>query len=105
MRMFVTGGNGFIGSQVMRILSESGHSVRCLLRKQSNTARIDGLSFERVDGDVRDFSSVRAAMAGCSHAIHLAGIVNWRDMRSREMTDVVVDGTRNVLQAAQESGI
>jgi dihydroflavonol-4-reductase len=105
MRMFVTGGNGFIGSQVMRILSESGHSVRCLLRKNSNTARIDGLAFERVDGDVRDFSSVRAAMAGCSHAIHLAGIVNWRDMRSREMADVVVGGTRNVLKAARETEI
>jgi dihydroflavonol-4-reductase len=104
MRVFVTGGNGFIGSQVVRHLIASGHSVRCLLRKTSNISRIADLAFERIDGDVRNYASVCSAIEGCTHAIHLAAIVNWRDMESRDMTDIALAGTGNVLRAAREFG-
>jgi dihydroflavonol-4-reductase len=103
MRVLVTGGNGFIGSVVVRQLVESGYSVRCLLRKSSNISRISNLQFERMDGDIRAPGAVRTALDGCTHVIHLASLVNWKDMRSTEMRDVVVEGTRNVLQAAQEA--
>jgi dihydroflavonol-4-reductase len=101
MRVLVTGGNGFIGSVVVRRLIDSGHSVRCLLRKNSNTSRIADLRFERAIGDVRDAASLHSAFHGCTHVVHLAGIVNWKDVRSKEMDDVVVGGTRNVLAAAK----
>jgi dihydroflavonol-4-reductase len=74
-----------------------------LLRKTSKISRIADLAFERIDGDVRDYASVRSAIEGCTHAIHLAAIVSWHEMESREMTDVALDGTRNVLRAARES--
>ena len=46
MRILVTGANGFIGSVVVRKLVASGRVVRCLVRRTSNTSRIDGLQFE-----------------------------------------------------------
>ena len=104
MHVLVTGGNGFIGSVVVRRLIESGHSVRCLLRKNSNTSRIADLRFERAILDVRDAASLHSAFHGCTHVVHLAGIVNWKDVRSKEMDDVVVGGTRNVLAAAKSAG-
>src|SRR5260370_36345430 len=72
MKVFVTGGNGFIGSRVVQRLVASGHRVACLLRPTSNTDRIHGLGIERVPGDVRDLASLRAGMSACDCTIHLA---------------------------------
>ncbi|MBV9580416.1 MAG: NAD-dependent epimerase/dehydratase family protein [Chloroflexi bacterium] len=101
MRVFVTGGNGFIGSVVVRRLVQRGDAVRCLLRARSSTRRIDDVPFERVTGDVREITSLREGISGCDAIVHLAGLSAWRDINSASMPDVVVGGTRNVLQAAQ----
>lgn len=100
MKVFVTGGNGFIGSVVVRTLIAQGHSVRCLVRKTSKTDRIDGLAWERVEGDVRDAASLKAGLNGCDGAIHLASLSSWNDIDSPLMDEVVEQGTRNLLDAA-----
>lgn len=104
MKVFVTGGNGFIGSRVVARLLARGDSVRCLLRPSSKTARIDGLGWERHDGDVTDRASLVFGIAGCDAIIHLASISSWGQIRSPKMREVVVGGTENVLSAAREAG-
>lgn len=104
MKIFVTGGNGFIGSRVVRRLREGGHEVRCLVRKTSDTSRIDDLAFERHVGDVRDPASMAEGMAGCDAVMHLASVSAWDDMRSDALEATVLDGTRNVLDAAVAAG-
>ena len=99
-RVFVTGGAGFIGSRMTRHLVESGRAVRCLLRAQSRTDRLEGLEYERVTGDVRDFEAVRRGLEGCDSVIHLASLSSWSDIASPAMEAVVVGGTGNVLRAA-----
>ncbi len=100
MKVFVTGGNGFIGSVVVQKLLLAGYEVRCLLRPGSRTERINGLRVERVPGDVRDAESLRAGMTDCQATIHLAGLSSWAEIDSPALKDVVEGGTRNVLQAA-----
>jgi dihydroflavonol-4-reductase len=100
MKVFVTGGNGFIGSVVVRKLVQAGCEVRCLLRQTSRTERINSLSVERIYGDVRDADSLRAGVAGCQATIHLAGLSSWDDIDSPALKDIVENGTRNILQAA-----
>jgi dihydroflavonol-4-reductase len=104
MRVFVTGGNGFIGSVVVRKLVERGHSVRCLLRARGDTRRIDDLPVDRSSGDIRDAASLAHAITGCDAVIHLAGFSSWDDLNSPLMDEVVVEGTRNVLDAARDAG-
>ncbi len=104
MRIFVTGGNGFIGSAVVRKLVEKGHTVRCLVRATSDTRRIDDLPVERVLGDVRDPASLAAGIAGCDGVIHLAGLSSWNDLHSPMMDEIVVGGTQNVLGASRDAG-
>lgn len=99
-RTLVTGGNGFIGSRVVRRLLEQGHRVRCLLRAESRTDRLTSLSYETAVGDVRDSASVEAAMAGCDAVIHLASPSSWTEINSPVLPDVVVGGTGHVLRAA-----
>jgi dihydroflavonol-4-reductase len=100
MKVFVTGGNGFIGSAVVRELVARGHTAVCLLRKTSDTKRIDALPFERADGDVRDLPSVRAGMARCDGTAHLAAPGGWHADDAAGLEDVIVNGARNVLEAA-----
>lgn len=104
MRVFVTGANGFIGSVVLRRLAERGHNLRCLLRAASDTSRIAEIDFERVEGDVRYPDPWFEAPRGCEAVIHLASISNWSSMSSRDMKEVVVGGTQNVLDAAMAAG-
>ena len=101
MKVLVTGGNGFIGSVVVRMLLAAGHAVRCLLRPTSQTERIDGLAYERVEGDVRDAASISRGMQGCDAAIHLASLSAWDLIDSPLMNEVVEGGTRNLLDAAR----
>lgn len=100
MRVFVTGGNGFIGSVVVRDLVHDGHEVVCLLRRGSNRDRLAGLSIAVVEGDVCDTESFRGALAGCDAAIHLAAPGGWTTDDADALERVIVDGTRNVLAAA-----
>jgi dihydroflavonol-4-reductase len=103
--VFVTGGYGFIGAHVVRLLLEQGHTVRVLVHTPaSDTRRLDGLSWERVVGDVRDGQTLRAAMADCEVCIHLASISAWSEIRTGAVESVVVDGTRQVARAAHAAG-
>ena len=104
MRVFVTGGAGFIGSVVVRLLGEQGHAVRCLLLPGTGAPRLAGLPCERVEGDVRDPQALAEAMRGCEAVVHLASLSNWQDIDSPSMDAVVIGGTANVLSAARALG-
>src|SRR6185436_3057368 len=105
MKILVTGGNGFIGSVVVRMLRARGVDVRCLVRRASRLDRIRHLGCELVVGDLLDFSSLQSAANGCVAVIHLAGIAKWSLIHSPLMFDVVAGGTLNVLKAATAAGI
>jgi dihydroflavonol-4-reductase len=101
LKVFITGGNGFIGSVVVRQLISAGHDVRLLLRPTSRVDRIADLRFERAAGDVRDLASVRAGMSGCDCTIHLAAPGGWEAETATTLATVIENGTRNVLTAAE----
>lgn len=105
MRILVTGGNGFIGSVVVRQLTRAGHGVTCLLRPTSRTDRIDDLRVRRASGDVRDVESLSRAMGDCEAVIHLAAPGSWEDDAGPLLREVIEGGTRNVLAAAEQCGL
>jgi dihydroflavonol-4-reductase len=105
MKILVTGGNGFIGSVVVRMLRARGLDIRCLVRRTSRLDRIAHLGCELVVGDLLDIPSLRSAAKSCQAVIHLAGIAKWNLIHSPFMFDVVAGGTRNVLRAAINAGI
>ena len=74
------------------------------MRNSSRTDRIDSIPFERQVGDIREVGSLVDGMRDCQAVIHLASISAWDQIRSPLMREVVVDGTRHVLEAARQAG-
>lgn len=105
MRIFVTGATGFVGSHVARALAEQGAELRLLVRTGSNTKNINQLRAERVIGDLRDPMSLRAAMAGCDAAFHVAADYRLWVRDPEQMYRVNVEGTRALLDAARGNGV
>jgi dihydroflavonol-4-reductase len=104
VKIAVTGGNGFIGSAVVRRLAAQGHDLVCLLRATSDVARLRGVSYDRIEGDVRDAAAVHRTMLGCDGTIHLAAPGSWDGQESCRLGEVIESGARNVLDAAERLG-
>jgi dihydroflavonol-4-reductase len=98
----VTGASGFIGWHVARLLTEQGHRVRALCR---STSRIRELDVERVTGDLRDPASLSAAVRGCRFVFHIAADYRLWSPNPEEMYASNVEGTRNMLAAADRAGV
>ncbi|XP_077231707.1 NAD(P)-binding Rossmann-fold superfamily protein [Tasmannia lanceolata] len=102
----VTGGNGFIGSWVVRVLVEKGYTVHATYQPGTRTAHLPSLSLHLHEADILDQGALHKAIQGCSGVIHIASPCTLEDPRDPQ-TDLVlpaVQGTLNVLEASRKSG-
>jgi dihydroflavonol-4-reductase len=106
MKIFVTGGTGFIGTHLVRRLLQDGHEIRCLIRKPTQPARqLQEQGATLVPGDVIDKSSMLRGMKDCEWVFHLAGLYSFWEPNKQVFTDVNVTGTRNVMECALEVSV
>ncbi len=111
MKAVVTGGAGFIGSALVRhLLSEGVDSIVAFDNLNSGHAKnLDGLGdrVQLVEGDIRDYDAVVAAIAGADFVFHLAAIPSVpRSIKEPIPShDVNINGSFNVFRAAQACGV
>ena len=105
MTTLITGATGFLGSAVVRLLLAEGQQLRALVRAGSDTKNIDGLDIERVTGDLTDMASLKAAAKGCDALYHVAADYRLWIPKPKEIYDINVEGTRNLMRAAGEAGV
>jgi len=101
MNVFLTGGAGFVGSHLLRRLLSDGHKVRVLVRRLGALSGPSGV-IDEVDGDVSS-ANLEMLMTGCDAVINLVGIIYERGNSTFEA--VHHRGTRNLVKAAQQSGV
>ena len=101
MTNLVTGGAGFIGSHLVRLLRERGESVR-VLDLRAPVESVPGAEYRQ--GSITDVDAVRRAAADCRRVFHLAAHAGLWARDKREFVSINVAGTRNVLAAAREGG-
>lgn len=105
MKTLVTGGTGFIGANVVRMLVQRGVEVRGLVRPRSDTRNLDNLDVELVAGDLRDRASLEAAIDGCDTVYHVAAMYALWASDPQEIYASNVMGTVNLLEAAGMAGV
>jgi len=110
MRVFVTGGSGFIGSNLVDALVSLGHDV--VVYDNLSTGRVEFLSscrdkIELVEADILDLDRLKHAMSGCDMVIHLAANADVRGGLSNPYRDLDQNtlGTHNVLESMRANGV
>ncbi|GFH40365.1 SDR family oxidoreductase [Pseudolactococcus insecticola] len=87
MKIFVTGGTGFIGSHVVPELLTHGHSVLALARTPEKAAQLEAQGATPVLGTLADIDLLKQTAGKVDAVIHLAFIHNWADMSQSGPTD------------------
>ncbi len=101
MKVAVTGATGFLGAAMCHALVDAGHEVVAIVRGTSDRWRLDGLDVAYRIGDVTVPSSLSDVLAGCDWLVHAAGRLGEFGISEEAYTRLHVDGTRNLLEAAQ----
>ena len=107
-RILVTGGYGFVGTNLVKLLANEGCSVRMLDNLTSGTpAYLSAIPHEFVNGDIRDRCAVDEAVKGIDGIVHLAGHTSVIDSISDPELDcdINVRGTLTLLQSCVAHGI
>jgi len=102
VKVFVTGGTGFIGGEVVRQLRQRGDDVVCLVRNPEKGQKVAELGCEIAAGDLSDERAIRAGIEGCDAVIHAAAIyeVGIPARERAAMKEANVGGTERVLGSA-----
>ncbi|MEO1340185.1 MAG: hopanoid-associated sugar epimerase [Cyanobacteria bacterium J06635_13] len=104
MKCFVTGGTGFVGANLVRLLLQRGYEVKVLVRRGSNIENLQSLDLEIVTGDLNS-QDLATLMSGCEVLFHVAAQYSlWQSDRDSLYRSNVL-GTRNILACAREAGI
>ncbi|MBI3847386.1 MAG: SDR family oxidoreductase [Planctomycetes bacterium] len=105
MSVFVTGGTGFLGKNLVRELVRRGERVRMLARDPARARDVAGPAVEVVPGDLVDTDAVRRGLDGCDRVFHAASLVKeW--VRDPSIFDRVnVDAFGRLLDAARAAGV
>ena len=102
MKIFIAGGTGFVGGQLVSDLLQCGHELRMLVHKRGpDVAR----GIEQFEGDVTILESFAPGLVGCDAAINLVGIIREFPARGITFERLHVQATSSMLAAAGRAGV
>ncbi len=103
MFTLVTGASGHVGNNLVRTLLNEGRNVRVLTH--NNSATLDELDVEKIQGDVRDADSLNAAIKGADAVYHLAAMVSIETSGWDDLHSINTIGTRNTARACLKNDV
>jgi dihydroflavonol-4-reductase len=103
--VLITGASGFVGSAVARQAVERGYRVRLLVRASSPHTNLEGLDAELVTGDMRDETSMRAALQGVRYLFHVAADYRLWAPDPSEIERANLEGAQATMRAARAAGV
>ncbi|MCH6198326.1 SDR family oxidoreductase [Aquiflexum sp. LQ15W] len=111
-KVLVTGGGGFIGSNLVDALLDQGNEVVCLDnfstgKRENLQVALQNGKFKLIEGDIRNFEDCALAVEGCDYVLHQAALGSVPRSIADPMTttDVNIGGFVKMLFAAKEAGV
>ncbi|MBV6439486.1 MAG: GDP-L-fucose synthase [Saprospiraceae bacterium] len=105
--VLVTGGTGFLGSYLVRLLVKNGYKVRALRRRESPMDLVQEAAdqVEWAEAGVTDVVALEDTFRGVTHVMHCAAISSFHPKDAQRLKNINVDGTRNMVNLALDFGI
>lgn len=104
MNVFVTGGSGYVGRNLIRGLIARGHRVLALARSDASVKVVEALGARAVRGDLLDEKALGAGLAGCEWLVHAAADTG-QTSGNAEQERINIDGTRLLFGLARAQGV
>ena len=105
MKIFITGGTGFIGRHTVELLAQGSHKLTLLVRKTSHISFLNKQNVTLVEGNLSDKDSILKGMEDCDSAINIAGHYSFWEPDKKIYSEINIKGTQNVLECALKTGI
>ena len=105
MKIAITGADGLLGSNLVRLLLNEGHEINVIIHSSSKSSTLQGLPIQFYEGDILIPESLTQALHGCQAVIHAAANTSVWPARSQIVREVNIQGTKNVFNKALELGI
>lgn len=105
MNILVTGADGMLGSNLIRLLLIKKHKVSVLLHPSSKSKTLDGLEITRFWGDILNPESLNESFANIDAVIHAAASTSIWPARSEKVKQINIQGTQNIIDKVLEFGI
>ena len=105
MRIFITGADGMLGSNLVRLLLERGHEIYALIHPSSKSTSLAGLNIERYSGDILIPDTFDRYIKGADAVIHAAASTDIWPARSAKVRAINITGTGNVIESVLSNQI
>ncbi len=105
MKIFVTGADGLLGNNLVRILLDANHQVKVFIQQGKDLGYLKGLDIEASFGDLLNYDELKTAMAGADVVINAAAVTDTWPNQGSLYWKVNVDGVVNVIKAIKELGV
>jgi len=104
MRVLITGATGFVGSHVAdQLAARRDVELRLMVRRSSKLDYLEGVNYDRVEGDMRDPESLEAAVKGVEAVVHVAGATS--ALNEAAYQEVNALGTAMLAEASRQAGV
>lgn len=103
--VFVTGGDGFLGSNLVEDLIQRGYHVTVMVQPGRSTGLLDSMDLTQVEGDLLDQQSILDITKGQDAIIHIAAITDVWPAQAPKYWKVNVEGTQNIINACLANGV
>lgn len=102
--IFVTGGSGYLGRNIIRHFAAKGHTIFALARSETSANIIKSLGATPIIGDILDKTGLQTAMKGVAWVIHAAADTAHGRAQAKQHQNNL-EGTKNVFEAARQAGV
>ncbi|MFT5723652.1 MAG: dihydroflavonol-4-reductase [Bacteroidia bacterium] len=105
MKIFVTGADGLLGNNLVRLLLNKGYQVKVFIQSGKDLGYLKGLEIEVSHGDLLNYDELAGAMQGADVVINAAAVTDTWPNQGKLYWKVNVDGVKNVIKAIKELNI